>query len=135
MSNGSSLGQKDYEKRSKLAHAKGFGSTYTGARDWLKAKTLSFAVIPLLIFLFVIIISGKANSYESMILILQNPFNIVMFVLCGVIIPWAAYFWVSDVIKDYIHNAGTNLFAMLLIKSLSFVFVIASVVSILLALK
>ncbi len=131
MGSGSSLGPKAYEKKSKLAHVRGNGSSYRGAHEWLTSRiTATLSVLPS-IYVIVSIILGCASSYESFQMWLGNPFNGSMIILALITLCWHGALGVITVINDYVHSNGINFTLTLLVKAFFSLIVLISSLSIL----
>jgi succinate dehydrogenase / fumarate reductase membrane anchor subunit len=131
MGSGSSLGPKSYEKKSKLAHVRGNGSSYRGAHEWLTSRiTATLSLLPS-IYVIINIIMGCAASYESFQMWLSNPFNGAMIILALVTLCWHGALGVITVINDYVHSTSVNFTLTLLVKAFFSFIVILSSLSIL----
>ncbi len=133
MGRGSSLGPKDYEKRSKLSQIKQGASSYKGSHEWLQSRMLaSFSAI-LSIYVIIALLTGKANSYESFLLWLTNPFNAVVLILTILTFIGHGVLGLITVINDYVHNFGVKFFVIWLIRGFFGFIAFLSVASILYA--
>ncbi len=133
MANGSSLGPNDYEKRSKLSHARGVGSSYRGSHEWLTSRIQAVISIPFTVYVLIsLFIMGNANTYWNFVTWLENPINMACLVLAIVTLCWHGAYGIITVINDYVHNTGINFFMTLFVKLFFSFIVIVSSVSILL---
>ena len=131
MGMGSSLGPKDNEKRTKLAHAKGQGSSYRGSHEWLISRINAVLSIIPSIYVVICLIVGNASSYEAFSLWLGNVFNSAMLIFAIVTLCWHGALGVITVINDYIHNSGVNFTLTLFVKAFFSLVVLMCVLSIL----
>jgi len=131
MGHGSSLGPTKYEKRSTLARAKGYGSSYRGVKEWLLSRILATFSIPLSLYVLICLLAGVANSYERMHAWLSNPFNATVLALAIVTLAGHGILGLSTVINDYVHNKGMNFFLLLFVRAFFGFIIVFSIVSIL----
>lgn len=134
MANGSSLGPNDYEKRSKLSHVRGVGSSYRGSHEWLNSRIQAAISIPFTIYVLIaLFIMGNANSYDLFLDWLINPINVACLILAIVTLCWHGAYGLVTVINDYVHNTGVNFFMILGVRIFFTFIVVVSVISILVA--
>ncbi|MCL2566949.1 MAG: succinate dehydrogenase, hydrophobic membrane anchor protein [Alphaproteobacteria bacterium] len=134
MGNGSSLGPKDYEKKSKLAHVRGLGSSYRGSHEWLTSRIQAIISVPFTLYVLVsLLLLGNANSFADFEYWLGSPFNVACLILAIVTLCWHGAYGIITVANDYIHNTGANFTIRLLAKIFFSFIVIVSTVSILLS--
>ncbi|MDR0484992.1 MAG: succinate dehydrogenase, hydrophobic membrane anchor protein [Alphaproteobacteria bacterium] len=134
MGSGSSLGPKDYEKKSKLAHVKGVGSSYRGSHEWLVSRLQAVISVPFTIYVLIsLLLMGNANSYLEFVDWLGNPLNMACLIIAIITLCWHGVYGVITVVNDYVHDSGINFFLRLLAKIFFSFIVIVSIVSILLS--
>ncbi len=134
MAYGSSLGPKDYEKKSKLAQAKGVGSSYRGSHEWLVSRIQAVLSVPFTLYVLVsLLIFGNAADYSLFIKWLSNPINTSCLIIAIVTLCWHGAYGVITVINDYVHNRAINFFAILGVRLFFGFVVVICVVSILMA--
>lgn len=125
-----SLGKQDYEKRSSLARAKGLGSSQNGAKEWYRYQVLNFFVIFALSYLFAIIFFN-AKSYSSLVHIINNPIHLTLLIISMLVITNASYYWIKEVIQDYVNSHAVSLILVILLKAILFFIAVVSTVSLL----
>ncbi|MDR2007538.1 MAG: succinate dehydrogenase, hydrophobic membrane anchor protein [Alphaproteobacteria bacterium] len=134
MGNGSSLGQPDYAKRSKLAHVRGVGSSYRGSHEWLTSRLQAIISVPFTLYVLVsLLLLGNANSYVSFMYWLSNPLNVACLILAIITLCWHGAYGIITVANDYVHHTGANFTIRLMAKIFFSFIVVVSTVSILLS--
>jgi len=133
MGSGSSLGPKDYEKRSKLSQIRQNSSSYRGSQEWIHSRLLSSFSAVLSIYVIIALLMGKANSYEGFLGWLHNPFNSVVLILTILTFIGHGVLGLITVINDYVHKDGVKFLVIWLIKGFFGFMAFLSVASILFA--
>lgn len=131
MGQGSSLGAKAFEKKSKLAQVRGDGSSHRGVKEWLLTRILSLFSLPLTIYILIAILQGNANSYNQLHAWIVNPFNVTVLVLAIITICWHGTLGLISVINDYVQSEGMNFFLRLLFTGVLGFIMVFSIISIL----
>ena len=103
-----------------------------GVVHWKLQRISAIAMIPLIIWFVSSLVFSLINSYEQSITWLQSPINATGMVLLFGTLYFHAASGLQVVIEDYVHNEGLKIMSLILIKLLS---VLLGVLSILCVLK
>lgn len=111
----------------KLKRVKGLGSAKEGTNHWLMQRVSALALIPLIIWLAINMISLVGKNYVQVKLWIQNPINSLLLILLIPIMFYHGYLGLKVVIEDYIHSEFWKIGGIIKTK---FVFIIFSVTTI-----
>ena len=103
-----------------------------GVVHWKLQRISAIAMIPLIIWFVSSLVFSLINGYDQSITWLQSPFNATGMVLLFGTLYFHAASGLQVVIEDYVHNEGLKIMSLILIKLLS---VLLGVLSILCVLK
>ena len=103
-----------------------------GVVHWKLQRISAIAMIPLIIWFVSSLVFSLINSYDQSITWLQSPINATGMVLLFGTLYFHAASGLQVVIEDYVHNEGLKIMSLILIKLLS---VLLGVLSILCVLK
>ena len=103
-----------------------------GVVHWKLQRISAIAMIPLIIWFVSSLIFSLINGYDQSITWLQSPLNATGMVLLFGTLYFHAASGLQVVIEDYVHNEGLKIMSLILIKLLS---VLLGVLSILCVLK
>ena len=103
-----------------------------GVVHWKLQRISAIAMIPLIIWFVSSLVFSLINSYDQSIIWLQSPINATGMVLLFGTLYFHAASGLQVVIEDYVHNEGLKIMSLILIKLLS---VLLGVLSILCVLK
>ena len=103
-----------------------------GVVHWKLQRISAIAMIPLIIWFVSSLVFSLINGYEESITWLQSPLNATGMVLLFGTLYFHAASGLQVVIEDYVHNEGLKIMSLILIKLLS---VLLGVLSILCVLK
>ena len=103
-----------------------------GVVHWKLQRISAVAMIPLIIWFVSSLVFSLINGYDQSITWLQSPLNATGMVLLFGTLYFHAASGLQVVIEDYVHNEGLKIMSLILIKSLS---VLLGVLSILCVLK
>ena len=103
-----------------------------GVVHWKLQRISAIAMIPLIIWFVSSLVFSLINSYDQSITWLQSPINATGMVLLFGTLYFHAASGLQVVIEDYVHNEGLKIMSLILIKLLS---VLSGVLSILCVLK
>ena len=115
-----------------LKKVKKMQSKSHGVAHWKLQRISAIAMIPLVIWFVSSLTFSLINSYDQSIAWLQNPLNATGLVLLFGTLYFHAASGLQVVIEDYVHNEGLKIMSLILIKLLS---VLLGVLSILCVLK
>ena len=103
-----------------------------GVVHWKLQRISAIAMIPLIIWFVSSLVFSLINGYDQSITWLQSPLNATGMVLLFGTLYFHAASGLQVVIEDYVHNEGLKIMSLILIKILS---VLLGVLSILCVLK
>ena len=103
-----------------------------GVVHWKLQRISAIAMIPLIIWFASSLVFCLINSYDHAITWLQSPINATGMVLLFGTLYFHAASGLQVVIEDYVHNEGLKIMSLILIKLLS---ILLGVLSILCVLK
>ncbi|MGV3278085.1 succinate dehydrogenase, hydrophobic membrane anchor protein [Rickettsiales bacterium LUAb2] len=131
MANLSSLGQKDSDKKSKLAHVRAKGSSKSAAKTWLLTRVLFAFSVPLSVYVIASMLAGNFNSYEEFVSWVSVPFNSTVLILYLVLFTWYGLLETIEMLEDYVIGSAANLISKMLTKGFFGFIVILGIISIL----
>ena len=103
-----------------------------GVVHWKLQRISAIAMIPLVLWFVSSLVSSLTNTYDQSVSWLQSPLNATGLVLLFGTLYFHAASGLQVVIEDYVHNEGLKIMSLILIKLLS---VLLGVLSILCVLK
>ena len=103
-----------------------------GVVHWKLQRISAIAMIPLIIWFVSSLVFSLINGYEQSINWLQSPLNATGMVLLFGTLYFHAASGLQVVVEDYVHNKGLKIMSLIIIKLLS---VLLGVLSILCVLK
>ena len=103
-----------------------------GVVHWKLQRISAIAMIPLVIWFVSSLVFSLTNTYDQSVSWLQSPLNATGLVLLFGTLYFHAASGLQVVIEDYVHNEGLKIMSLILIKLLS---VLLGVLSILCVLK
>ena len=103
-----------------------------GVVHWKLQRISAIAMIPLIIWFVSSLVFSLINGYDESITWLQSPLNATGMVLLFGTLYFHAASGLQVVIEDYVHNEGLKIMSLILIKLIS---VLLGVLSILCVLK
>ena len=103
-----------------------------GVVHWKLQRISAIAMIPLVIWFVSSLTFSLINSYDQSVAWLQNPLNATGLILLFGTLYFHAASGLQVVVEDYVHNEGLKIMSLILIKLLS---VLLGVLSILCVLK
>ena len=118
--------------RSDLGTVQGLGSAKHGVGHWIIQRITAIGMIPLLLWFIPSLLITLLGSYNEGILWIQNPFNATGLILLIGTLFFHASLGLQVVIEDYVHSEGLKVLSIMLIKLLS---ILLGVLSILCVLK
>ena len=118
--------------RSDLGKVQGLGSAKHGVSHWKIQRITAIGMIPLLLWFIPSLLITILGSYDEGVLWIQNPFNATGLILLIGTLFFHASLGLQVVIEDYVHSEGLKVLSIMLIKLLS---ILLGVLSILCVLK
>ena len=123
---------KYYREFKFLKKVKKMQSKSHGVAHWKFQRISAIAMIPLVIWFVSSLTFSLINSYDQSVAWLQNPLNATGLVLLFGTLYFHAASGLQVVIEDYVHNEGLKIMSLILIKLIS---ILLGVLSILCVLK
>lgn len=117
--------------RSPLAQVRGLGSAKDGFEHWWMQRVTAVALVPLILWLVLSLVSLAGAPYAQVVQWLGHPFNAGVMVLLLLAMFYHASLGLQVVFEDYIHDEPTKLAALLGSKFVLALLAVISVVSVL----
>jgi len=102
-----------------------------GLAHWKLQRISAIAMVPLVIWFTSSLMLVLINGYEQSIEWLQNPFNATGLILLFGILYFHAASGLQVVIEDYVHHEGLKIVSLIIIKLISFVLGVLSILCVL----
>ena len=106
-------------------------SKSNGVVHWKLQRISAIAMIPLVIWFVSSLVFSLTNTYDQSVSWLQSPLNATGLVLLFGTLYFHAASGLQVVIEDYVHNEGLKIMSLILIKLLSFVLGVLSILCVL----
>lgn len=117
--------------RSALNEVRGLGSAKEGTHHWWLQRLTAVALVPLLLWFSVSLVSLAGADYAEVVAWIRSPWVTVLWVCLIVALFHHAQLGVQVVIEDYVHIEWLKFASIILLKLLSLVLGLASVVAVL----
>ena len=114
-----------------LKKVKKMQSKSHGVAHWKLQRISAIAMIPLVIWFVSSLTFSLINSYDQSVAWLQNPLNATGLVLLFGTLYFHAASGLQVVIEDYVHNEGLKIMSLILIKLLSTLLGVLSILCVL----
>lgn len=115
------------DMRTPLARIRGLGSAREGTGQFWAQRLTAVALIPLVLFFLVMLISLNGADFATVRTALANPFVALMFVLMLVAGLYHMRIGMQIIIEDYIHSEGSKIALIMLNTFFAIVVGVASV--------
>ena len=102
-----------------------------GVVHWKLQRISAIAMIPLIIWFVSSLVFSLINGYDQSVAWLQNPLNATGLVLLFGTLYFHAASGLQVVIEDYVHNEGLKIMSLILIKLLSTLLGVLSILCVL----
>jgi len=117
--------------RTDLSKVRGLGSAKGGTSHWWMQRVTAIALVPLTVWIIVSLAALTGADHATMVAWIANPFVTVLLSL----FIFAGFYHLKlggqVIIEDYIHQDGTKIISLLLLKFATFVIGLASFVALL----
>lgn len=113
--------------RSPLSKARGLGSAKSGMHHWLMQRLSGLVLASLVIWIFYFIIMIADKSSMEIILVLQDPFNIIPLIILVLTSFYHGSLGMQVVIEDYVSNLSIRWSLIIFIKGLSYITIISTI--------
>jgi succinate dehydrogenase / fumarate reductase membrane anchor subunit len=121
----------DTRLRSPLGRVMGLGSAKEGVAHWWAQRLTAVALIPLLIWFVIEVISLTGAPRAAVVAWLHNPFAAITTVLLLIATFYHMALGVQVVIEDYIHSEGSKITLLVLNKFVAFALAAAGIFAVL----
>lgn len=101
-----------------MGRALGLGSAKDGTAHWWAQRVSAAALIPLTLWFVISLLRLPVLGYMPVRTWLSLPLSSLLAVLLVAVLTYHSYLGTIVVIEDYVHSAGTKLFALLLLRFL-----------------
>lgn len=115
--------------RSPLGRVRGLGSAKEGASHFTQQRLTAMALIPLLLWFVISVISLAGASYDHFHAWIANPCNTTLFALLLGVGLHHAQLGLQVVIEDYVHDEGIKFFSLVAVKFAAILIGVFSVVA------
>lgn len=88
-----------------VIHARGLGSAKDGVRAWTAERLSAIALVPLMLWLVVSLVTLHAASYADFVAWLARPLPSALMVLALIAIFHHTALGLQIVVEDYVHSA------------------------------
>jgi succinate dehydrogenase / fumarate reductase membrane anchor subunit len=102
--------------RTPLGRVRGLGSAKEGVSHWWVQRVTAVALVPLVLWFTVSMLSIVRADYDSAVHWVGQPFNTVLLVALLVGAFYHALLGLQVVIEDYVHAEGTKVMTLLIMK-------------------
>ena len=102
-----------------------------GVVHWKLQRISAIAMIPLVIWFVSSLVFSLTNTYDQSVSWLQSPLNATGLVLLFGTLYFHAASGLQVVIEDYVHNEGLKIMSLILIKLLSLLLGVLSILCVL----
>ena len=102
-----------------------------GVVHWKLQRLSAIAMIPLVIWFVSSLVFSLINGYDQSINWLQSPLNATGMILLFGTLYFHAASGLRVVVEDYVHNEGLKIMSLILIKLLSFLLGVLSILCVL----
>lgn len=113
--------------RSPLGRARGLGSAKSGTGHWWAQRLTALALIPLIIWFVISMISITGANHETALAFIASPINAVLLTLLIVAVFHHGQLGLTVVIEDYIHTKWLEVVLLLAVKGAAIFLGVASV--------
>lgn len=113
--------------RTPLGRARGMGSAKTGTDHWWAQRVTALALIPLVIWFVVSMITVTGADHEAALSFISSPINAVLLTLLIIATFYHGQLGLQVVIEDYIHTKWLEVALILSVKGAAVFLGVASV--------
>jgi succinate dehydrogenase / fumarate reductase membrane anchor subunit len=107
------------ESETPLARVRGLGSASEGADHWFEERLLSAAMLLLLVWLAVSLVTLPDLGRATVVEWLESPINAAGMLLTVVTFFWHSKLGLQVIIEDYAHDEGNKVFLIVLVTFLA----------------
>ena len=104
--------------RSPVGRVLGLGSAKDGTSHWWAQRVSAVALIPLTLWFLLSLLALPALDYATVRAWLSVPLSGLLAVLLVAVLTYHSYLGTTVVIEDYVHDAGSKILSLLLLKFL-----------------
>jgi succinate dehydrogenase / fumarate reductase membrane anchor subunit len=117
--------------RSPLGRAIGLGSAKEGVHHWWMQRVTAIALVPLVLWFVVAVISLVGADRAAMVTWMHNPMAAVFMILLLIATFYHLALGLQVVIEDYVHGEATRLVTLVVMRFLCIVFVMRGIFAVL----
>jgi succinate dehydrogenase / fumarate reductase, membrane anchor subunit len=117
--------------RTPLSKVKGLGSAKQGTHHWWQQRLTALALVPLSLWFVYSLITMVAADYNTVVAWMSLPHVTILLIMFVVALFYHAQLGLQVVIEDYIHSEWQKISCIIMVKFLSAVGALASVLSVL----
>lgn len=109
-----------HDLRTPLAKVRGLGSAKDGTHHFWAQRVSALALIPLVLWFGLSVASLPNASYESVVLWLDSPFNVVMLVSSLIAGFYHGALGIQVIIEDYVSEEWVRIAGIITVQLVSF---------------
>jgi succinate dehydrogenase / fumarate reductase, membrane anchor subunit len=117
--------------RSPLGRVRGLGSAKEGVAHWWAQRLTAVALVPLVLWFVVAVVSHAGSDYKAAMAWLEQPFVAIALLLLIVATFHHAQLGLQVVIEDYVHAEWARIALIMLVKFAAAALAIASIYAVL----
>ncbi len=118
-------------RRSALGRARGLGAAKTGAAHWWAERVTSVALLPLVLYFVISVLTLKGADHAAMAAYMAQPWNSVLYIALIAALFYHLDMGMQVVIEDYIRADVIRITVLLVIKSVIVLLALACLISVL----
>jgi succinate dehydrogenase / fumarate reductase membrane anchor subunit len=99
--------------RTAYGRVRGLGSAKSGTEHWWHQRLTSVALVPLVVFLVILIVSLIGADHAATTASLSRPLVAAALVLSLLTIAWHMHLGMQVIIEDYVHREGWKYAALI----------------------
>lgn len=96
-----------------LRRVRGLGSAKSGTEDWWHQRVTSVALVPLLVFVVVVVVSLIGADHAKAVARIGHPLVATCLILTLGAVAWHMQLGMRVIIEDYVHGHGWRVAALI----------------------
>ena len=104
----------DKSLRTALGRVRGLGAAKDGTQHWWLQRLTAIAIIPLIIWLLISLVSLAGGERDAVVAWLASPLAALLLILFAIAAFWHMKLGLQIVIEDYVHSEGVKIAALVL---------------------
>ncbi len=104
----------DKSLRTALGRVRGLGAAKDGTQHWWLQRLTAIAIIPLIIWLLISLVSLAGGERDAVVAWLSSPLAALLLILFAIAAFWHMKLGLQIVIEDYVHSEGLKIATLVL---------------------